>query len=103
MTPAVGDVAQPGASWRGVAAGMACPFGSGDRPGPGLPAEPGVDQGAQVDGGGSVVQPGVVLVHAEVAQLDPVAVAGGGPGDDPLDDGPGRVGLFELRRAGLGA
>lgn len=64
---------------------MACPFGSGDRPGPGLLGESGLNQGAQVDGGGSVMQPGVVLVNADVAQLDPPAVAGGGPGDDPLD------------------
>src|SRR6266487_4649455 len=60
--------------------------------------EPEVDQPAQVEGGGPVVEPGVVLGDAPVG--DAAVATGGEPGDGPLDGGtpsavfglPGRVG-----------
>ena len=58
---------------------------SGQDPGAVPAGEPVPEQGAQVDRGAPGVQLGVVLGGAEVAEPDAVAVAGGGPGDDPLD------------------
>src|SRR6266487_1214759 len=60
--------------------------------------EPEVDQSAEVEGGGPVVEPGVVLGDAAVG--DAAVAAGDEPGDGPLDWGtpsavfglPGRVG-----------
>src|SRR5215813_10394475 len=60
--------------------------------------EPEVDQAAEVEGGGPVVEPGVVFGDAPVG--DAAVAVGGEPGDGPLDRGapaavfgpPGRVG-----------
>src|ERR1035441_8048289 len=79
------------------------PGRSGQGPGPAGAGQAGVDQGPQVQPGAPVVQPGIGLSGPDVAQADAAAVLGGGPGDGPLDTGPGRVGLPELRRSGLGA
>src|SRR6516225_2192364 len=97
------------AGWLGVRVGLLdgpsrpAWWASGQCPGPVYAGQPGVDQGAQVDGRATVVQPGAVLAGAQVAQPDPVPAAGGGPGDDALDHRPGPVGLLEFRRPGLGA
>src|SRR6266702_1063908 len=76
---------------------------SGQDPGPAGAGQAAVDQGPQVQPGAPVVQPGVVLGRADVAEPDPAAVLGGDPGDGPLDARPGRVGALEPRRSGLGA
>src|SRR5271166_2502929 len=76
--------------------------GSGQDPGTVTAGQPVPQQGAQVDRGAPVVQPGAVLGCAGVAELDAVPVLSRGPGDDPLDHRPGGVGTLELRRAGLG-
>ena len=78
-----------------------CPLGQG--PGPVPAGQAVLEEGAQVDRGASSAEPGVVVGDAEVAQLDPPPVLGGGPSDDPLDGRAGGVGLLEFRGAGLGA
>ena len=65
--------------------GSACAGWSGQHPRPAAAGQAVPQQGAQVERGAPVVQPGVVLGGADVAELDPAAVLGGGPGDDPLD------------------
>src|SRR6516165_3177780 len=88
---------------RGCLPGGAGRWRSGQDPGSVAAGQAVPEQGAQVDRGAPGVQPGVVLGGAEVAEPDPAAVLGGGPGDDPLDGGPGGVGLLEIVGAGLGA
>jgi len=85
----------PAGQWsrrsRGVAEGSgpggagALPGWSGQDPGTVLAGQPVPQHGPQVDRGAPGAQPGVVLGSADVAQPDPAAVLGGGPGDDPLD------------------
>src|ERR1022692_803303 len=90
----------PGAPRRSARHGLT---GSAQGPGPVAAAQASVDQGPQVQRGAPVMQPGVVPGSPDVAEPDPVPVLGSGPGDDPLDHRPGRVGLPELGGPGLGA
>src|SRR4029077_5159668 len=57
----------------------------------------------QVQHGGAALEPGVVLGHAAVAELEPASAEGGDLGDGTLDVGPGRhVVLAQLRAGGPG-
>src|SRR6266705_4803111 len=77
------------------------PGWSGQYPGAVAAGQPVPQQGAQVDRGAPVVQPGVVFSGSDVAESDPAAVLGRGPGDDPLDRGARGIGFFEFLGAGL--
>ena len=61
------------------------PAASGQDPGSVTAGQAVPEQGAQVDRGAPGSQPGVVPCGTDVAEPDPAAVLGGGPGDDPLD------------------
>jgi len=64
------------------------PCRSGERPCPVAAGQAMVDEVAQVEGGGAVLEPGVVAGGAEVAELEAAPAAGGELGDGPLDVGP---------------
>src|SRR6266487_3316395 len=61
---------------------------SGQHPGCVIAGEAAVDEVAQVQGGGAVLEPGVVAGGAEVVEFEAPAAAGGDLGDDPLHVGP---------------
>src|SRR5260221_276269 len=90
-----------GRIWQASGCGLAA--WSGKDRGPGVAGQPGLDQGPQVDGAAPVMQPGVVLGGADVTEPDAAAILGSGPGDDPFDHRPGRIGALELVGAGLRA
>jgi hypothetical protein len=61
------------------------------------------EQVAQVQCGGAALEPGVVLGHAAVAELEPASPPGGDLGDGTLDVGPVcAVVLAQLRAGGPG-
>jgi hypothetical protein len=60
------------------------PWSSGHGPRPVRAGQAAVDECAEIDCGTTELQPGVVLVDAEVAQFDPPSTVGGGPSNDPV-------------------
>ena len=70
------------------------PLWSGQCPCPVGAGQTAVDEGSEIDCGATDSPPGVVLFHAQVAQLDPPSWAGGGPADDSLDGRAGGVGCL---------
>src|SRR5512135_156420 len=56
-------------------------WSGGQHPGAAVPGQALADQIAQVQGGGAALEPGVVLGHPAVAELEPAAPAGGHLGD----------------------
>src|SRR5438046_501552 len=64
------------------------PGRSGQDPCSVLAGQTAADEIAQVQGGGAVLEPGVVAGGAEVAEFEAPPAAGGDLGDDPLHVGP---------------
>ena len=76
-------------------------WSGGQDPGAVVAGQAASGQVLQVQRRGAALEPGVVLGHFAVAELDPAAAPGGDLGDDTLDVGP--VGPVVLAQPGAGA
>src|SRR5690348_10584678 len=70
----------------------------GEYPCPVAPGQAAADEVAQVEGGGPVLEPGVVTGDAEVAEFEAPSAAAGDLGDHPLNVGPVLVVVLAQRR-----
>ena len=75
-------------------------WSGGQDPGAAVAGQAASGQVLQVQRRGAALEPGVVLGHSAVAELDPAAAPGGDLGDDTLDVGP--VGPVVLAQPGAG-
>src|SRR5215472_9763407 len=122
LGPATWSLLPPLQAWQAAGGGrkgpgVGRPGRSGQYPCPVSAVQAAAGEVVQVQGGGAVLQPGVVLGGAEVAQLEPPPAAAGDLGDHPFHirpvllvvlaqgglGGPGRAGSPQDRIAGMQA